>query len=176
MKKEPYEKRQVRLAAELERDHGHFNTYSAVKYLNDGKPKSKWITGSQLLLLLRKKMFLKNGKSTSTEDPDHNKPHKAIVDKGWAYPIFIPYVDTRKNSATYGRQKTDIFAVYTQEGIKEIEKAVNNPDYSFSTIKMQQKKTEEKNQPTQEEIEKDRAASEAARKRELGSINWDKAS
>ena len=131
-------------------EEGEYNTLSALARINEGKTKADRLTKTEFYKRLRHAGFLGTGFTSKPHDPIHNKPFKWIREKGFSKKEKLSYHPKGNEDVTHYYE----VAVYTKEGIKVIERIINEPEFNLHSLKVEAQKPAPPPKPTPREIEK----------------------
>lgn len=147
-----------RQRAEKLQETGEYNAYSALLRVNKSRTKENQLNKTQFYAALRRAYFLKTGYTKKPFDEIHNQPFPCWIKQGLAR------IETSTANKKNSHEKiTYHVPVFSEEGMKEIEKILSDSTYTLLPAKLKLEKQQEQPKPTEWEKEKERQASEAAR-------------
>lgn len=140
---------------------GEYNAYSALLRVNKTRTKEQQLNKKQFYDALRRAYLLKTGYTKKPFDDIHNQPYPCWIKQGLAR------TETSTANKKNSHEKiTYHVPAFSEDGMREIEKILNDSNYSLLPLKLSlEKKEKQQDQPEPTELEKEqqRQASEAAR-------------
>lgn len=161
---------EIERAQELQ-ETGEYNAYSALLRINKPRKKQDCFNKKEFYDALRRAYFLKTGYQKKPFDPIHNQPYGCWIKQGLAR------IETSKIIKKNSQQEITYYVpVFSEEGMKEIEKIINDSNYTLLPQKLELEKQARQPATNNMQTEQQRQASEAARENAMALLNMDKAS